>query len=242
MFLIDKSFWEIKSSAKKGRGVYARKNILPGIVIGDYIGKVIKTAIEDTSEKNGLYLLYYHDYASIYPEDITAPGVHLLNHSCQPNCWVYTYKGHTLFFTLRHIFAGEELTISYQLSPDDYCNPCTHACHCQSSDCKGTMHLSKTEFLQWNQFQEKQSLKTKRAKIHYGKLLPKLKEYPEKIIDHTIYTLYGSAKHEAQPNEDAILPSIKELRKRIRQTGKKLIFPKLKKTIVGIKNNTIITA
>lgn len=242
MFFLDESFWEIKSSPQKGRGVYAKKDISPSVVIGDYIGKVIKTAEEDTNEKNGLYLLYYHDYASIYPEDLNASGVHVLNHSCEPNCWIFVYKGHTLFFTLRKIFTGEELTISYQLSPDDYCNPCMHTCLCQSTFCTKTMHLSKEEFLQWNQFQEIHSQKTKRAPIRYGKRLPKLKEYPESIPDHTIYTMYGSSLVDAEINEDESIPSIKELRKRIRNTGRKLFFPKLKTTIHGIKNNTIISS
>lgn len=242
MFLLDESFWEIKSSPAKGRGVYAKKDILPGIVIGDYIGKVIKTAEEDTSEKDGLYLLYYHDYASIYPEDLNTPGVHLLNHSCEPNCWIYTYKGHTLFFTLRRIFAGEEFTISYQLSPADYCNPCTHTCLCQSDFCTKTMHLSQEEFLQWSQFQEKQSKKTKRAPIRYGKRLPKLKDYPKNIQDHTIYTLFGSSIIGAETSKAEQIPSVKELRKRIRKTGSKLYFPKQQKTILGIKNNTILSA
>lgn len=241
MFLLDTSLWEIKTTDKKGRGVYAQKDISPGVVVGDYIGKVIKTAEEDTSEKNGLYLLYYHDYASLYPEDLSKPGVHLLNHSCEPNCWIYTYKGHTLFFTLRKIFAGEELTISYLLSPNDYCNPCTHTCLCNSTFCTQTMHLTREEFIQWNMHQEMESKKTKRAPIHYGKLLPKLKEYPRKIEDHTIYTLYGSAVKEAVTHDHADIPSIPEIRKHIRQTGRKLFFPNLKTTIHGVKDSTIIT-
>src|SRR5687768_10758672 len=84
MFLLDASYWEVKTTKEKGRGVFAKKDIAPGIVIADYLGRVIKTAEEDTSEKDGLYLLYYHDYASIYPADLEAEGFHLVNHSCVP--------------------------------------------------------------------------------------------------------------------------------------------------------------
>jgi hypothetical protein len=242
MIFLKNSLWEIKTTAEKGKGVFAKEDLPPGIVIGDYLGKVIKTAVEDTSEKNGLYLLYYHDYASVYPEDITKPGVHLLNHSCTPNSWMYTYKGHTLFFTLRRIFAGEELTISYQLSPDDYCNPCTHQCICKSVYCTGTMHLTKAAFLAWNKASDELAAKTKRAPIRYGKLLPKLKEYPAVIEDNSAYTLFGALHKSAEMYTDAELPTIEELRNRIRNTGRTLLFPKIKVAIAGIRNNKLVTS
>jgi uncharacterized protein len=242
MIMLDQTFWEIKNTTRKGKGVFAKKDLAPGIIIGDYIGKVIKTAEEDTSEKNGLYLLYYHDYASLYPEDINKPGIHMVNHSCVPNCWIYTYKGHTLFFTLRKIFAGEELTISYLLSPDDYCDPCTHACICESKFCTGTMHLTKEQFQAWNTFNENESKKTKRAPIRYGKMLSKLKAYPATIADNYIYTLFGTTKKPAQQYTDIKLPSLEELRRRIRNTGRSMNFPNLKLIILGVKNNKLISA
>lgn len=242
MILLNETSWEIKTTKDKGRGIYAKKDIAPGTVIGDYLGKVIKTAEEDTTEKDGLYLLYYHDYASIYPEDITAVGIHLVNHSCTPNSWVYIYKGHTLFFSLRKIFAGEEITISYLLSPNEFCEPCPHACICGSQFCTGTMHITKDQFTRWNNFQEEESAKTKRAPIRYGKLLPKLKAYPQTIADNQIYTLFGATDIPSLHSKESELPSIKELRHRIRTTGKKLYFSKIKTTVYGIKDNTIVTA
>src|ERR1700687_1155673 len=103
MFLLPREFWEIKKTKEKGLGVTARKKINKGTIIGDYLGKVIKTREYDFSKvKQELYLLYYSDQASIYP-DLGEPGIHLINHSCAPNCWMYTYKGHTLFFAIRKI-------------------------------------------------------------------------------------------------------------------------------------------
>src|SRR5882672_6267951 len=175
MILLSQDAWEIKMTQKKGRGIFIKNPIAAGTVVGDYIGRVIRTAEEDTHEKeNGLYLTYYHVYASLYPLDVKAPGIHLVNHSCAPNCWMYIYKGHTLFFALRHIFAGEELTVSYLLSPEDLCNPCTHRCHCKSIICYTTMHLSKDSYTKWHAFETKQAKQTKRARIRYGKVLPKL--------------------------------------------------------------------
>jgi hypothetical protein len=239
MILLPQDYWEIKFTDAKGRGIFARKTIKPGTIIGDYIGRVIRTAEEDTLEKDGLYLMYYHDYASIFPEDVTANGIHLVNHSCVPNAWMYTHHGHTLFFALRKIFPGEEITVSYLLSPDADCMPCAHICRCTSRFCTQTMHQSQDHFDRWNSFNEAQAKKTKRARIRYGKTLAMLPDYPSSIPDHEIYDLFGSEEQESLIQEDTILPSVKELRARIRKSGQTLVFPKLKTQIAGIRNNIV---
>jgi hypothetical protein len=241
MLLLTSDFWEIKTTKKTGRGIFVKKDLQAGIVIGDYIGKVLKTAEDDTSEKDeGLYLMYYHDRASIYPKNIQGPGVHLINHSCAPNCWMYIYKGHTLFFTLRHIFAGEELTISYLLSHDPLCHPCTHVCKCDSMVCSHTMHQTKEQFQKWNTFCEIQTKKTKRARIQYGKELAKLAIYPEHIPDNHVYTLTGCTEQSHLSLDNTILPTTNQLRQLIRKTGRILSFPELKTTVYGIRYDEII--
>jgi hypothetical protein len=234
--------WEITATKKKGRGVFAKKDIKPGTVIGDYIGKVIRTAEENTYEGDlGLYLMYYHDYASLYPMDIKKPGIHLLNHSCTPNNWMYTYKGHTLFFALRHIFAGEELTVSYLLSPDEDCNPCVHQCVCESVICTGSMHQSKIQFETWTAFNEDQMKQTKRARIRYGRELPALSSYPNTIADHPVYTLFGAPDKPALLLDNRTMPDVEDIRKKLRETGKQLQLTKLRRKILGIHNNQIVS-
>lgn len=242
MIFLPHDTWEIKQTEKKGKGVFAKKDILPGEIIGDYIGKVIKTAEEDTVETDeGLYLMYYHDRASLYPVDIKAPGIHLLNHSCAPNCWMYTYHGHTLFFAIRHIFAGEELTVSYLIGPNPDCKPCTHICHCQSVNCTQSMHLTPKRFEEWNAVNIKQMEKTKRKRIRFGKVLPKLESYPKSFPDDPIYSLFGSTHTEPLVRNDTQLPTIKDLRKLIRKTGRQLLFPKLNIKILGIEDDKIFS-
>lgn len=190
MFLLEDDWWQIKVTREKGLGVFAKKEIKEGIIIGDYLGKVIRTADYDLDrDKKGLFLMYFTDEASIYP-NLNKPGIHLLNHSCTPNCWIYTYCGHTLFFALRKINPGEELTISYLLSPkDETCNPCTHICKCSSKFCSGTMHLSRDKYEKWQKFQNEEKKKSKKPKVVFGKNLPKLTSYPKTIPDNPIYTL-----------------------------------------------------
>ncbi|VVA44461.1 Set domain-containing protein [Candidatus Roizmanbacteria bacterium] len=188
MFLLKDIYWEIRKTKEKGYGVFAKKEIKAGTVISDYLGKVINIAEYDLdNDKKGLYLMYFTDQASIYP-NLTKPGPHLLNHSCKPNCWVYIYHGHTLFFALRKIKRDEELTISYLLSPkDETCNPCNHNCKCESKFCTGTMHLSKNKYKRWQKFQDEEKKKTKITKFVFGKNLQKLTSYPRIIQNNPIY-------------------------------------------------------
>ena len=243
MILLPEDYWEVRNTDKKGRGIFAKKDIPAGTVIGDYIGRVIKTAEEDIYEKDeALYLMYYHDRASIYPVDHKAVGVHLLNHSCTPNCWMYTYRGHTLFFALRHVFKGEEITISYLLSPlDETCNPCKDICYCNGLLCRGTMHLTDDKFDRWNEFNESIEKKTKKARVTYGKELPKLKNYPESIPDNPIYDLFGSAQEKPLELSSDELPSAQEIRNLIREKGKTINIPKLNTKILGVCDGTLVS-
>lgn len=181
MFLINKNFWEVRKTKHKGLGVFAKKKIKAGTVVGDYLGKVIKiTDYDFDRDKAGLYVMFYTDEALIFP-DLAKPGIHLINHSCSPNCFMYFYQNHTLFFALRDISIGEELTISYQLAPKENCNPCTHVCKCGSDNCTGSMHLSEEKYQAWQKFQDAQKKNTPPPKIVFDKNLPKLKSYPKKI-------------------------------------------------------------
>jgi hypothetical protein len=185
MILLSSEYWEIRNTKRKGRGLFAKKDISKGSVIGDYIGKIIHPLDAVVDEEN-FYLMYYHNRAVISP-DLRKPGVHLLNHSCVPNAWLYTYKGHTLAFALKKIFKGEELTIPYLLSPKDkFCEPCLHICKCGNLQCSGTMHLSKERYDKWKEFNEKWARKTKRERIRYGKILPRLLSYPKTISNDYI--------------------------------------------------------
>lgn len=192
MFLISDDFWQIAEAGKKGLGVFAKKEIGQGTIIGDYLGKLIKTAEYDLElDKKGLFLMYFSNQASIYP-NLDESGIHFFNHSCAPNCWIYVHRGHTLFFALRNIEAGEELTISYLLSPKDDCFDCTHVCRCGSKFCSGTMHLSREKYEMWQEFQNKVKKKTRRTKVVFGKNLQKLTSYPRINFKDPIYSIIAS--------------------------------------------------
>lgn len=155
MFLINASFYQIKKTSHKGLGVFAKKVIKAKTVIGEYTGKKIEIEKYDLEkDKEGLYLMFLDDKYAIYP-DLNTKDLHLINHSCDSNCWILNTNGKVYFFALRDIKSGEELTISYLLPPKDKtCNPCTHNCYCGSIKCTGTMHQSEENFKKWQKFQE----------------------------------------------------------------------------------------
>ncbi len=155
MFFIDKSYYQIKRTKNKGRGVFVKKEIKAKTIIGEYTGTKVKIEEYDLEkDKDGLYLMFLDDKYAIYP-DLTKTDIHLINHSCEPNCWILNSKGKVYFFVLRDVKIGEELTISYLLPPKDKtCDPCSHDCKCRSKKCTGTIHQSKSSFKRWQAFQE----------------------------------------------------------------------------------------
>ena len=181
MFLLPGSFLEIKKTKDKGRGVFARKFIAKGSLIGDYVGKLVRLEdIDFEKEKKKLYSMYYDDETGIYP-NLEKPGVHLINHSCSPNCWIMRYKKHTIVFALKNIRKGEELTISYLLPPKMNCKPCSHQCFCKSTRCTGSMHLTEGGYKKWQEFQDKED-KEDRPKTKGGEIeLEPFKKYPKSI-------------------------------------------------------------
>ena len=180
MFLIPSSFWKVRETKYKGKGVFAGKQVPAGTIIGDYVGKLVQLKdVDFDKEKKNLHLMYYNDEIGIYP-DLTKPGVHLINHSCSPNCFIYKYKDRTLVFALKKIQKHEEFTIHYLLPPKMNCKNCTHKCFCGSKNCTDSMHLTEEKYKKWREFQEKQKSEINKKNIKEGVLKP-LPNYPKLV-------------------------------------------------------------
>lgn len=239
MFLLDENAFEIKETPLKGKGIFATALIAPGTIIGDYLGKVMRPGDID-EKKDGLYEMYFSNKASIFP-DLSIPGIHLLNHSCMPNCWLYTFQGHTLYFATRQIFPGEELTTSYLLGLKEDCDAdCKHACLCGTPICSGSMHLENPKYDAWWKFEERSSKKTKRVRVKIGEQLAALETYPISVPDAPVYDLFGNYRKAPEVYAYTALPTITELRRRVRESGRILYFSRLNKTILGVSENKII--
>lgn len=135
---------------------------------------------EEIDEADYPFLMYFDDTQGIVV-DKKAVGVHLLNHSCEPNCTIYPFKGHTLLVAVHDIKPCEELTISYMYPPKDNCNDCTHQCYCGSKNCLKTMHTSEEKYRKWREYFEDEALKTKKELTIKNGNLQKLAFYPTSL-------------------------------------------------------------
>lgn len=248
MLLLPKSTYEIRTLKKTGRGVFARRDIEAGTLIGDYLGTIIKPDSNDEN-KTGLYDMRAGLKYDIWG-DPKKEGPHLINHSCASNCEAYPYQGHILYGALRKIFKGEEITINYGLGSanenDVVCKK--HACHCGMKICTGNMHEDEAQcdawFDLWEAFIKKNFGEWyRKVPGPYGSELQPLASYPVNLdlTNSEVYpNIFGSEKKPAVSFRDATLPPLDELRTRIRKTGRRLSFPRLHMRIYGIKNHMII--
>src|ERR1700722_8737094 len=242
MFLIPDNWYRVVTLKKTGRGVFALRDIPAGTVIGDYTGKIIP--FDSANEKtDGLY-----DMAGGSKYDVLADpkkkGVQLVNHSCANNCEMYPYQGHMLYFALRKICKGEEITINCALSTIKDDMPCgLHACQCGSKFCTGTMHDAWGAFDDWDKLLRHQfGDRYHKLPGPFGTELPPLKkplafvtkDYPK------IYSIFASEKKAPIAYKDTKMPSITELRKRIRETGRSIALPKIGIQIDGIRSGTLL--
>jgi SET domain-containing protein len=63
-------------------------------------------------------------------------GSEFINHSCEPNLYVWKLRGRVLFCSRKRIRPGEELTVDYRLGR----RIGRVACHCGSPKCRGEMN------------------------------------------------------------------------------------------------------
>ena len=123
---------------RKGRGLYATRNIKEGTRIINYVGKIItKKQTEDSEKFDNSKPIYLFNLNSRYDldGDVSWNTARLINHSCSNNC-DYEGKGLKLWVTaIKDIEKGEELTCDYGFSFDeDYKQ---FPCKCGSKNCAG---------------------------------------------------------------------------------------------------------
>lgn len=243
MFLINYSCYRIRETRRKGRGVFAKVDIQPGVVIGDYLGKIVTTEDALRTEPFGTYYMEATNRYSILADKDTL-GIHLINHSCVPNCGTIDYKGHALYVAIRKIHKGEELTVNYNYGPPDRktCNPCRHSCYCGSPFCKGTMHSSTAKDDEnTKDYSMNLEIFEEELKKTFDKNLLPLPTYPKNGEDDPFFDLFGYEKLNPFILQDSQVPTIKQLRDSIRRSGLALSFPKLGIVIHGVMGEAFVS-
>lgn len=239
MILLPASTWSVVQTPEKGRGVFVTKSIPPGTVIGDYTGRVISP--DDDSDEHGLYGMCWSDHFVIMP-NIPGIGLHLINHSCMPNCGMYPCNGHMLYISLRTIFPHEELTVSYVVEPSDDPKG-LYTCYCKTQICTGTMMTTKNhahEF--WDLFvRPRQGIFADTPPVPMGELVTIFPSYPTDIPDYPVYDLYGNPDKSPFVYRGEKPLSVLEVRNRIRTSGLCIADEVRQTLILGVREGKIVT-
>jgi SET domain-containing protein len=128
---------ELRPSPIHRWGVYAGELIPKGRKIIEYTGERCNRKVTAQRADGPLNYLFTLDSYWTLDGSVGGSGAQYVNHSCEPNCHAWIYKGHILYMASRDIRAGEELTIDYHFEPDVP----EVKCSCGAANCRGTINL-----------------------------------------------------------------------------------------------------
>ena len=114
-----------------GRGVFARRQLPAGVVLGEIRGTILDDHPEDSS-----YVMELPSGKLLDP----AEPLRFMNHCCDPNCEIFYWEGDAespqedrlWLQTIRPIAPGAEILIDYAW-PADAAIPC----RCGAANCRG---------------------------------------------------------------------------------------------------------
>ncbi|KAK9809797.1 hypothetical protein WJX73_007597 [Symbiochloris irregularis] len=144
-------------SAIHGWGAFAKVAHARGDMITEYCGDLVRPTVADVLERRqydtlvgaGTYIFHLSDDAHV---DATRRGnmAHLLNHSCNPNCYSRILaaghpvsglvQDHVIILAKRPIAIGEELTYDYRFNGDELLS-----CNCGAASCRGTVNFTASD-------------------------------------------------------------------------------------------------
>lgn len=126
----------IKESKINGKGCFATVRFPRGRKIAEYTGERISS--REAKRRAHRAKLRICDIDGRWSIDGSrgGNGTHYINHSCEPNSYMKIIYGHILFYALRDILPGEEITIDYveTLHSD------RKRCRCGAQTCRGTIN------------------------------------------------------------------------------------------------------
>lgn len=120
-----------------GRGCFATRLFPKGRKIAEYTGELITNG-EAERRARGRRFLRVCAINDVWSLDgsIGGNGTHYMNHSCEPNAYMRVTAGHLLFFALRDILPGEEITVDYVRTYHSD----KKRCRCGAPSCRGTIN------------------------------------------------------------------------------------------------------
>jgi SET domain-containing protein len=120
-------------------GVYAAEAIPARRKVIEYTGeKISRHEQKRRSNRTLNYLFTLNTYWAV-DGSVGGSGAEFINHCCEPNCESRIFKGHILYYSVRDIRPGEELTVDYNFGADEEVTTCA----CGARGCRGTINLKK---------------------------------------------------------------------------------------------------
>lgn len=127
----------IRKSPINGKGCFATTAFARRKKIAEYTGELIPDAEATRRGKTRRILrICALDYRWSLDGSRGGNGTHYINHSCDPNAYMTIIYGHILFFALRDIQPGEEITIDYE----ETLHSDKKRCYCGAKNCRGTIN------------------------------------------------------------------------------------------------------
>ena len=134
-------------SAIHGWGAFTKVPHAAGDMMIEYCGDLVRPSVADLREDRSYDKLvgagtYVFRLDSNFNVDATRAGnmAHLINHSCDPNCYSRTItvngKNHVVIFALKDIGIGVELSYDYRFSSDRE----ILTCNCGAQNCRGIVN------------------------------------------------------------------------------------------------------
>jgi SET domain-containing protein len=139
--------FELRTSRRHGRGIFARARIRARTAIIEYTGELI-THVEgdrrypsDPDAPEHTFLLTLDD-ERVIDANVGGNAARYVNHSCDPNVEPIRFGDRMWLVSIRDIRAGEELAYDYAIELDEHHTPAVKArfpCRCGSRRCRGSI-------------------------------------------------------------------------------------------------------
>lgn len=136
---------KVKKSSVHNKGVFAKKDILKGTKIIEYVGdrvtkkeadkraNIVLEKFEKSKTAGAVYLFELDDKYDI-DGYVLWNTARYINHSCEPNCETINFGGHIWIVALKDIKNGEELSYDYGYDLESFKE---HPCKCGAKNCAG---------------------------------------------------------------------------------------------------------
>jgi SET domain-containing protein len=127
----------VRESTIEGQGCFATRDFMKRRRIAEYTGEKVSRH-EIARRVRGKRRIYISGIDSYWGIDGSqgGNGTQYINHSCRPNAFMRVVHGHILFFALRDISSGEEITVDYV---DSYHSD-EKRCQCGSPKCRSKIN------------------------------------------------------------------------------------------------------